>query len=36
MHQAALLGEAIQDAKHYGWEVDKEQGLIFGFKIDLL
>merc|ERR1712123_267964 len=25
MHQAALLGEAVNDAKHFGWEVEKSQ-----------
>merc|ERR1712142_153962 len=25
MHQAALLGEAVQDAKSFGWDVDKTQ-----------
>ena len=27
MHQAALLGEAIRDAEHYGWQVGDKQGL---------
>merc|ERR1719180_73170 len=25
MHQAALLGESVKDAKSFGWQVDKEQ-----------
>jgi len=25
MHQAALLGEAVKDAKSFGWDVDKSQ-----------
>lgn len=25
MHQAALLGEAVQDAKSFGWEVEKKE-----------
>lgn len=24
MHQAALLGESIQDAKSFGWEIERE------------
>merc|ERR550534_2000081 len=25
MHQAAILGESVKDAKSFGWQVDKEQ-----------
>ena len=27
MHQAALLGESVKDAKSFGWQVDKSQVL---------
>ncbi|XP_054257802.1 thioredoxin reductase 1, mitochondrial-like isoform X2 [Macrosteles quadrilineatus] len=32
MHQAALLGQAIKDASHYGWEINKPEEVKLNWK----